>query len=245
MHEDSLHDESCFVTLTYRTEDLPPGLSLRYSDFQVFMRALRASVRPRKVRFFCGGEYGEKDSRPHFHVLLFGYRPDDLVRVGSGSLGDALFDSASLARLWGKGFVSVGRVSYKSAGYVARYVMKKQLGPEAGPMREILDVETGEIHLREHEMMHCSLRPGIGSKWFEKFSSDVFPHDFVVVSGSKVPVPRYYWKLQTRVDVQVVEDEVALRRYVKGRQVAADNTDERLRVRERVAKSRVGLLRRS
>lgn len=39
-----------------------------------------------------------------------------------------------------------------------------------------------------------SRRPGIGLTWFEKYKSDVYPHDYVVVNGSKVRPPRYYDK---------------------------------------------------
>ena len=77
MHEASLHDENSFLTLTYSDENLPPGGSLHLPDFQNFMKRLRKSIAPKRVRFYHCGEYGDILSRPHYHALLFGYDFDD------------------------------------------------------------------------------------------------------------------------------------------------------------------------
>ena len=76
MNEAQLYDQNCFVTLTY---DKDPGPSLRYKDFQKFMREVRKKKSYFDVttwsyvpRFFMSGEYGESNGRPHFHALLFG-----------------------------------------------------------------------------------------------------------------------------------------------------------------------------
>lgn len=41
VHEASLYDENCFITLTYRPEDLPLDGSLNKVHFQKFMKRLR------------------------------------------------------------------------------------------------------------------------------------------------------------------------------------------------------------
>lgn len=43
-----------------------------------------------------------------------------------------------------------------------------------------------------------SLKPGLGSDWFNRFSSDVFPLDFMVTNGVKCRVPRYFDKILER-----------------------------------------------
>ena len=68
VHEAQMHESNCFITLTYM--DNP--VSLDYRDFQLFMKRLR-SKSGKRVRFFMCGEYGENNSRPHFHAILFGY----------------------------------------------------------------------------------------------------------------------------------------------------------------------------
>ena len=41
MHEASLHDLNCFITLTYKDEFLPPFGSLDYAAPVLFMKRLR------------------------------------------------------------------------------------------------------------------------------------------------------------------------------------------------------------
>ena len=44
----------------------------------------------------------------------------------------------------------------------------------------------------EPEYATMSRRPGIGYNWFQKYKTDVYPHDYVVINGFKVKPPRYY-----------------------------------------------------
>ena len=40
-----------------------------------------------------------------------------------------------------------------------------------------------------------SRRPGIGHGWYERFASDVYPSDEVIIKGRSMRPPRYYDKL--------------------------------------------------
>lgn len=213
MHEAQMHSENCFATFTYDAAHLPADLSLHYRHFQLFMKSLRKASLPKHIRFYVCGEYGEKYSRPHFHALLFGFSPPDKRFFKRAKSGDRLYTSEFLDGLWRRGSVIVGDVTFDSAAYCARYIMKKQLGPEAKsviracelgccapmPMREIIDVTTGQAVYRAHEFCKMSLRPGIGAHWYDKFFTDVFPHDRVVVRGATCRVPKYYTTLLDRV----------------------------------------------
>ena len=44
VHEASLHEDNCFITLTYADDYLPPLASLRKTDFQKFMKRFFISV---------------------------------------------------------------------------------------------------------------------------------------------------------------------------------------------------------
>ena len=96
LHEASLHDFNAFITLTYSDSNLPPGGSLHYTDFQLFMKRLRKRA-GMPVRFYCGGEYGESGTvRPHFHACLFGYDfPDKVFYKKTGS-GERIYTSKLL-----------------------------------------------------------------------------------------------------------------------------------------------------
>lgn len=237
MHEAQMHEVNCFVTLTYKDT----GYSLVPRDLQLFLKRLRREVG--KLRFFACGEYGELHSRPHFHACIFGYRFADLVYLKKSGSGAKIYTSAMLDRIWSHGLCSVGDVTFESAAYVARYVMKKELGSDVGRMREILDVESGEILEREHEFCRMSLKPGIGFPWLKRFSSDVYPHGLVVVNGMEASPPKYYDKWFKSVSPEAFA-ALAARRIAGADEVFEDNSPRRLRVKETVHKRRVGLLKR-
>lgn len=242
MHEKQMHDENCYVTLTYDDVHLPFRSSLCYRDFQLFMKRVRASNA--RVRFFVAGEYGDKDWRPHFHALLFGLDFPDRYYWSTNANGDKLYRSATLERLWPLGFSTVGGVSFQSAAYVARYVMKKVTGDAADKHYERVDPDTGEVYSLVPEFVHMSLKPGIGASWIRRFGADVYPKGKVVVNGVEAVPPRYYDKVFAAADPGRWED-LQHRRLLDARARADDNTPERLAVKEVVARARVSRLKRS
>lgn len=248
VHEASLHPDNIFITLTYDNDHLPPGGSLFYRDYQLFMKRLlvhteRHTNRPIGVRFYMCGEYGETFGRPHYHAILFNYDLEDKV-LWRMERGNPLYTSSILSDLWGKGHTSVGGVTFQSAAYVARYIMKKVTGDAAEEHYMRIDEETGEVFNRRPEFTNMSRRPGIGSKWFDKYMDDVFPDDFVVLNGKKVTPPRFY---TNRFELLYPDEVAALKRRRKARaeRRASDNTPDRLRVREKVLESRLTLLKRT
>lgn len=240
MHEAQLHKENCFITLTY-DELLSP--SLEYRDFQLFMKRLR-KLAARRVRFYMCGEYGEEFGRPHFHACIFGYSfPDQTLWRKAQSGSDALFRSRLLERAWPHGFASVGTLNFRSAGYVARYVMKKVLGDGASSHYKRVFLETGEIVDCVPEFNHMSLKPGIGAGWLSRFRRDVYPDGMVVVNGKKVRPPKYYDRCFAKTDPDGFA-VVAFERENFAHARSADSTDARLAVREEVARARASLLKR-
>lgn len=185
VHEASLYDDNCFITLTFNDDNLPDDGSLHKEDFQKFMKRLRKLIYPQTVRYFHCGEYGEKFQRPHHHACLFNFDflDKELYTIRNGI---KLFRSSTLETLWPFGFCTVGEVTFESAAYVARYCVKKVTGKKAGE-------HYGE---RQPEYTTMSRRPGIGKGFYENFKSDIFPHDYVVVSSGRRNItcrpPRYY-----------------------------------------------------
>ena len=77
-NENRMHEKSCFLTLTYSPETIPENGTLIKDDLQNFVRRLKFFLEPEKIRFFACGEYGSSDSqRPHYHLMVFNYWPDD------------------------------------------------------------------------------------------------------------------------------------------------------------------------
>lgn len=180
--EAKMHEKNCFITLTYSEENCPPDMSLQKQDFTNFIKRLRKNT-GEKIRYYAAGEYGDLHGRPHFHACLFGYKPDDLV-LWQVRDGVPLYKSETLSKAWQyRGFVSVGDVTFESAAYVARYVTKKITGNRADE----------HYQGRQPEYTVMSRRPGIASRFFEKYSTDIYGKDFIVIRDQiKCKPPRYF-----------------------------------------------------
>lgn len=248
MHEASLWRENCFVTLTYAPGNLPPGASLEHRDFQLFFKRLRKRFAPSPVRFYMCGEYGDEKGRPHYHACLFNvdFRSDRVPR-GKSKAGELYYESALLSQLWTHGRAVVQDLCRETASYCARYIMQKQTG-DAGKAAYWLTDEDGVMTERTPPYNAMSLKPGIGALWFDQYARDVYPHDFVVArgratSGAKLPAPKYYDKLLKRRDIETFES-VAQKREDRAREAFADNTEDRLKVREQVHAARISTLTR-
>lgn len=240
MHEAKCWEDNCWFTLTYDDAHVPKDGSLQYrAHFMPFMKRLRKRYAPRTIRFFCAGEYGDSLGRPHFHVVLFNFAfRNDRKYWRTTESGFRVDRSATLESLWKFGHSEIGELSPESANYVARYAVKKITGDAADEHYRSVDSETGEITWRVPELCQMSRRPGIGALWFEKFHQDVFPHDRVVSRGVRKRVPRYYDKLFKRMDPATLED-LKEGRGDRARLRFADNTPERLKVREFVESERM------
>lgn len=241
VHESKLHEANSFITLTYDDDHLPIDRSLNYEHFQRFIKRLR---KRHKVRFYMCGEYGEQFDRPHFHACIFGY---DFVSdrvVWKRSNGFTLFRSPELEALWPYGFTTVAEFNFETAAYTARYIMKKITGDLAPEHYRYVDPDTGEIFDRVPEFNRMSLKPGIGGHFFDRFHCDVFPHDYVVVNGSKAKPPRYYDKMLQRMDEETF-DFIKEEREYQASLNRMDNTFDRLGVKEQVAVGRLSTLKRN
>lgn len=226
-HEASLHKENCFITLTYNEQNVPDDYSLSVRVFQLFMKRLRKKY-PHKIRFYACGEYGDRLGRPHYHACLFGHQFPDLKLWKRGR--DPLYRSGELEELWPYGYSSIGQVTFNSAAYVARYIMKKVNGPRADEHYSFVD-EDGVIHQRRPEFTIMSRKPGVGAAWLHKYADDIYPDDFVIIKGKRMRPPRYYDQNFERTHPEHMK-KIQWTRKRNLSKHAANNTPARLRVRE-------------
>nr|UXQ88045.1 MAG: replication initiation protein [Microvirus sp.] len=197
-HESQMHDESCFVTLTYRDKDLPAYEDLDHRDFQLFLKRFRAGT-GLKCKYFMCGEYGDETHRPHYHVMLFGYYPPD-AKYHRTENGHRYYKSEELDNYWRLGFTDTTSCSYNNAGYLARYSLKKQLPKEATQERYIYVDALGHTQLRKLEYIRMSTGrekwDAIGASWFREYAAQTVLNDYVLdPNGYKNPVPRYYLQI--------------------------------------------------
>lgn len=210
MHEAQMHEKNSFITLTYSEENLA-STKLRYIDFQLFQKRLRDKIYQDylksfgrenwnllskgekkehydkiKIGLFVAGEYGDRKKRPHWHALIFNWRPTDLKHKYTSERGDKVYTSKTLEELWGHGIAEIGEVTFQSAGYCARYAAKK--------------LSHGKDGTHDFEpISKRSSKNAIGKKWIEKYWRDVFSHGQLILKLPDKPpikcgIPRYYEK---------------------------------------------------
>lgn len=235
MHEGQMHEHNCFLTLTYDQAHLPRDGSLDIGAWQNFAKRWRN--KRGTFRYFHCGEYGEQNGRPHYHAAIFGedFKADRVLDKTTPA-GFPLYTSQELTDLWTHGRAWIGELTFESAAYVARYIMKKVTGPNSSAHyeREGLQHE-GEITELLPEYTTMSRRPGIGTTWFEKFHTDVYPSDEVIINGKSAVPPSFYDKKLERTEPET-HHLVVTRRKAKARKERRqkDQTEERLDVREQV-----------
>lgn len=176
MDECSCWQENCFITLTYNNDHLPENGTLVKKDLQDFLKRLRRKLEPRRVRFFACGEYGSKGLRPHYHLIVFNWLPDDMEYWQTDKSGAEIYRSATIESLWTFGFSSVGFVTLHTAKYCAKYMQKLNC--------------VRDSCIKPYTVM--SNRPGIGK--YTVNCADL-ADDRLYREGKSIHLPRYYLKV--------------------------------------------------
>lgn len=223
MLEAKYHEDNWFLTLTYNDDYLPakrklcdqegnpiikdgevlysPFNSLYRRDVQRFMKNLRKRIYPEKVRFYGCGEYGTKYGRPHYHLILFGLRLDDLQPISKSPLGHQYYTSKLIEDCWisekepnkktkSLGFHKIGACTFETCAYVARYVTKKHKG---------VDSDVYETLCYEPEFTMMSRKPGIGYQYYEDNKVRIYENQEIFLAlrdgVKRVRPPVYYDRL--------------------------------------------------
>lgn len=169
--ESLFHQKNCFITLTLdqkHRKDLPVK-----EDLQYFLHKLR-DVYHVKCRYFACGELGSDTYRAHYHMILFGYKPDDLKFYGFSKSGKEMYTSNFLDRVWNQGTVFVNDFDFACAAYVAGYVKK----------------DKNQCFIME------STRPGLGFDYMDQNFLKLFRYGhYQGQRGQLYRLPRYFKKL--------------------------------------------------
>jgi len=268
MHEASSDpDNNTFITLTYNNKHLPgnphdpdlekglehnPGTLVK-QHLTKFLKRLRKNS-GKKIRYYACGEYGDSNNRPHYHALLFGYKfPDEIYYTKKH---ETIYKtSALLDKWWGKSDSNrniIGDANFKTAAYVARYIMKKQNGPLAQQINpktnlrnyERYDSKYGQITNVIPEFTTMSLKPGIGHDYAHKYKDEIYTTDSIVIDGQEFKPPRSYDKIYKEIHPDEFET-IKENRQKKMEIYLPDQTHERLIIREAVQQAKLNQLPRN
>lgn len=198
-HESQYHPDSCFVTLTYSDNKLPPHGTLEPRDLELFWKNLRN--KGLRFRYFACGEYGSKKGRPHYHAIIFGVRPTEKTLHSQSAKGNPQYVSKIFSDCWTHGFHTWSEFDPSCARYVAHYTADKLKSfakdtpdPDTGLRPyEVMDRD-GAIWKLQPEFQRQSLKPAIGLNWISDNWSEVFPADSVVMDSKEYPPPRFYYQ---------------------------------------------------
>lgn len=199
-HEQKFYKDSSFITLTYSPEYLPGDSSLVKKHLQNFLHRFCMRIKRQgleKPRYYGVGEYGDKKSRPHYHVIIFGYNfPDKEIYEKQENY--YYYTSKLLNELWPFGISIIAEANTDTMNYCAKYATKKIVGNKEKAKEhygkripEFTLVSTG----RKENL-------GIGYRYFKENWQNIYERDFLYIKGKTKPYkmkpPRYYDKLLER-----------------------------------------------
>lgn len=182
-----------------------PLQTLLVSDVQKFVKRLRSYLeyRPKfeknrigrdhvqaPIRYYACGEYGSKYRRPHYHILIFGWKPSDMVFFKFHN-GHSVCRSAQIEKLWKFGFSTVEPVEGGVAKYCSRYVTKK--------FARLQDVDPFKDCVFPEFVLQSVRDGGIGATWFDRNLESCLGKGYIDIqvngkSYFKAAIPSYYWR---------------------------------------------------
>lgn len=182
-----------FITLTYAPEFVPDKLTKE--PLQKFIKDIRNAGY--KIKYFACGEHGDKANtyRPHYHILVFGLPIND-IKIWSKSKGGYLFTSKFIESFWPFGFVTVAHSTFETAGYIARYCLKKRL--------KMLEGQSDDEFI--------IMSNGIGKRYLLDHKDEILKYDGITGKfGNSLfsSMPRYFEKLLNQVgeDISAFKDK--------------------------------------
>lgn len=200
-HELKYFEDSSFITLTYSEDFLPENAELSKRDLQLFIKRFRKFVGSKvKIKYFACGEYGDNYLRPHYHLIVLGWKPR-FLRYVSNDGKRKIYSSPEVADVWKCGHNTVGVVNHDSIQYVVGYVRKKLNGEKANEF------------YGKRQRPFSLISKGIGERYAQE-NADKLNEDLAVIEkGITKTLPRYYAKKANISDIR--RQANALKAFVK------------------------------
>lgn len=209
LYEKDSHHGSIFLTLTYDDNMVPKNGTLIRDHWTTFMKDLRRRLDyhyGQKIKAFGIGEYGDQTGRPHYHAALYGpistlYPDCEREQAEPSRSGASQFVHSDISAVWRYGLHRFSDLSFESAAYVARYLLKKVTGTSA------------PSHYGDRLPEFQAPSKGLGKGYYDKWSGDFYPSDHVVLPGrGEFLPPKYFDRLLEKADPVLYEKVKAKRK---------------------------------
>ncbi|QCS36941.1 replication initiation protein [Tortoise microvirus 30] len=197
-------DGQCsFITLTYKENNKAQIYSLSIDDIQKFWKRLRKKFPNKKFKYFCCGEYGEQNQRPHYHAIIIGLSLKDLEAEKKQHSNYAT--SKVLEKTWPFGFNTVGIATINSIHYVSGYILKTTWGQHAVKIYDkigltrpflITSKQLGLKYLKENQEMIRNTRKG-NPRYYIKKSKEIDSNINIIKGSPKIISKEEGKKLKT------------------------------------------------
>lgn len=158
-----------FVTLTYDQKHVASNGSLVKKHLQDYLKRLRKKDEESRIRYYGVGEYGTRSGRPHYHLLLFNAREENVRSSWKDSRSRDI------------GLVHIGAVNSASVAYVLKYMVQ--------PVTEALDQGV------EKPFAVMSRSYGIGARYLtDEMVAWHRENDrvYCIREGTKIRLPRFF-----------------------------------------------------
>ena len=155
-YEEKRHKKKCFITLTYAEN----SCILVRKDLQDFIKRLRTYIERKgskeKFRYFYCGEYGERNGRPHYHLIIYGWEDNEAKYLGWSGKKQICYRSSIIEECWGLGRTSYQSFSTKEAPYIALYNTPQETFKHAYKMtrkkaKKLENYARNNLHMPKHQ----------------------------------------------------------------------------------------------
>lgn len=203
----------CKIDLTYNSLCVPEGYVLKKSDYQSFYKKLKSHVRrnegpeiAKKMKMYIGGEYGPEKGRPHYHMIIMNWIPNDTVYWKDSATGYPMYKSKLIDSKWTKkidgkwvnmGFATIEHANPKTISYATRYTNKKS--GKAKKNKRVAEFQTQS--------------QGIGKLYWEQKKDEIIENLGIWIKKDEkaqlCPIPRYYkklWQKENRLQFEMYQD---------------------------------------
>lgn len=178
IHESEYHRDSIFATLTYADDSIT---DVNYETLKLFFKRLR--YKTPGIKYYACGEYGEKTTRPHYHAIIFGLTPCNTChscRTRHDGLDNPTGDCLYIRNAWSEnqeqiGHIQIDNVTYKSARYVANYLLKTPKNDTTNRTRPFTIMSNG-----------------IGKQWCLDHIHTLKVTKTIKIDGTERSLPKYY-----------------------------------------------------